>query len=448
MPGSEPLRGTRRPILLLVAVLLSLVALVAHPYLPKHRWLIDVDGDFYDISSTKLADGAPAGRWTGAGKKEFSCSYPDGLNDSNYYCGWNRRFTSDNLGVDWSSFQSMKLRVRYSGNSPRIRLFARNFNPAYSTANDANSTQYNAVFLLASELDGSDITVSLKEFTVAEWWLHSYKIPRRLTVPDLSNVVTMGIDFSYPMVHGEHGVSVEKIELVGDWVRPVIWYLGILGLWLFGIFGYQINQLRLARRQREQDRRMIRSLAHDNRHLQEESSKFRRLSTVDPLTQTYNRFGIDQIVNALIFARTKSDLPADARLFCLVLLDIDHFKRVNDTHGHDVGDRVLQAVSATMQSLMRPGDYLGRWGGEEFLAVLPYTTLDAAWALAEDCRLQLQQTTVPLAGGQLTVTASFGVAGCGDDDFATAFKRADEALYDAKHGGRNRVVVAKGETPA
>ncbi|RYH12640.1 MAG: GGDEF domain-containing protein [Alphaproteobacteria bacterium] len=258
----------------------------------------------------------------------------------------------------------------------------------------------------------------------------------------------MGIDFSYPMMHGEHAVQVEQIELVGDWVPRVTWYLGILGLWLFGIFGYQLNQLRLARRQREQDRRMIRSLAHDNRHLQEETSKFRRLSTVDPLTQAYNRFGIDQIVNALIFARTKSDLPADARLFCLVLLDIDHFKRVNDTHGHDVGDRVLQAVSNTMQSLMRPGDYLGRWGGEEFLAVLPYTTVEAARALAEDCRSRLQETTMPLASGELTVTASFGVAGCGDDDFASAFKRADEVLYEAKHGGRNRVVVAKDEAAA
>jgi diguanylate cyclase (GGDEF)-like protein len=221
-----------------------------------------------------------------------------------------------------------------------------------------------------------------------------------------------------------------------------------LSLWLFGIFTYQLNQLRLARKQRSADSELIFTLNNDNKYLQEETSKFRRLSTVDLLTQTYNRFGIDQVVNALIAAKTHMSMPGEIPLFCLILFDIDYFKKVNDSYGHDVGDIVLQKISNNIQEELRPFDYLGRWGGEEFLIILPRTEMYVGFDLAEVLRKKLASTPIEVNSVNLQLTASFGVASCWDGDYASAFKRVDDALYQAKHSGRNRTVIAEDRAEA
>jgi len=433
---------TRLPVLLLCAVALSIVALVGHPLIPKKRLLITTSANDYDIASTNLSDGSLAGKWVGNNKRQFTCLYPENFDDPNYYCSWNRRFGWQPEGVDLSKFHTINIKIDYTGSAAKLRLFARNYNSAYSKRDDFNSTKYNAVFLPVTELK-NEISLSLNEFAVTEWWLLFYKIPRQLAMPELNNVVTLGVDFSYPMTPGLHQVTVEKIELVGDWISQKMWYLSILSLWLFGIFTYQLNQLRLARKQLSEDSELIFTLNKDNKHLQEETSKFRRLSTVDPLTQTYNRFGIDQVVNALIAAKTHLSMPGEIPLFCLILLDIDYFKKVNDNYGHDVGDTVLQWISNNIQEELRSFDYLGRWGGEEFLVVLPRTEMYIAFDFAEVLRKKLASTSIKLESASLQVTASFGVTSCWDGDFATAFKRVDEALYQAKNSGRNRTVIAQ-----
>jgi diguanylate cyclase (GGDEF)-like protein len=440
MTASNPPSGTRLPVLLLCAVLLSILALAVHPLIPKHRLLLVTSPDNYDLVSTTLPNGSLAGQWTDANKQQFSCAYPMGFDDPNYYCSWNRRFGWEIVGFDMSKFQTINLKLHYAGSATKLKFFARNYNSAYSRTGDFNSTKYNMVFVPTTELK-DEISININEFSVAEWWLQVYQIPRRLAVPELNNVVVLGIDFSYPMTPGVHQVSVEKIELVGDWVSRSTWYLAILSLWLFGIFIYQLNLLRIARKQLEEDTKIIVDLSHDNHHLQEETSKFRRLSTVDPLTQTYNRFGIDQVVNALIAAKENLKSLGEMPLFCLILLDIDHFKNVNDTFGHDAGDLVLQSVSNSIQTELRSYDYLGRWGGEEFLIILPRTEMKVAFELAEQLRKNLAENSIILPATSLQITASFGVTPCLDADFATAFKRVDDALYQAKRSGRNRTIV-------
>jgi diguanylate cyclase (GGDEF)-like protein len=442
MAVPKPQNSTRLPVLLLCAVVLSVLALACHPLIPKNRFLITTSANDYDLASTNLPDTSLAGKWVGNNKRKFTCLYPDNFDDPNYYCSWNRRFGWQPEGVDLSKFHTINIKIDYTGSAAKLRLFARNYNSAYSKRDDFNSTKYNAVFLPVDELK-NEISLSLREFSVTEWWLLFYKIPRQLAMPELNNVVTLGVDFSYPMTPGLHQVTVEKIELVGDWISQTMWYLSILSLWLFGIFIYQLNQLRLARKQLAEDTKIITNLSDDNKHLQEETSKFRRLSTVDPLTQTYNRFGIDQVVNALIAARTHLSMPSEMPLFCLILLDIDYFKKVNDNYGHDAGDTVLQRVSNSIQEELRSFDYLGRWGGEEFLIILPRTQMYIAFDLAEVLRKKLATASIELASTSLHVTASFGVTACSDGDYATAFKRVDEALYQAKHSGRNRTVITE-----
>lgn len=174
-----------------------------------------------------------------------------------------------------------------------------------------------------------------------------------------------------------------------------------------------------------------------NNELDELNQKLRVIAIHDQLTGLYNRhFMVDQIERQReLFARHGS-------MCCIVLFDIDHFKQINDRYGHAVGDDVLVAFSRRVEVLLRQGDALGRYGGEEFLLMLPMTDLNAALHLAERIRCALADSPVPLKSDEITVTASFGVAqlehGEDADDWLI---RADQALYRAKEHGRNRVTA-------
>ena len=131
--------------------------------------------------------------------------------------------------------------------------------------------------------------------------------------------------------------------------------------------------------------------------------------------------------------------------FSVLALDIDYFKRINDSFGHDAGDRVLQQLATVLVNSSRAGDYLFRLGGEEFLMLLVDTDLNGARRTAEKLRASVEREVFRLPQERtLNVTLSVGVA-CfnGHPDYQQLMRRADEALYAAKHGGRNQVVVAE-----
>lgn len=157
--------------------------------------------------------------------------------------------------------------------------------------------------------------------------------------------------------------------------------------------------------------------------------RLRAMAMTDELTRLPNRRAL------LLFAEEQLERR---QTFCLVAFDIDHFKRVNDTYGHDMGDEVLRRVADACRSALRRDDRLGRTGGEEFIAVLPRTTAAVAVEVAERLR-----NAVASSEGEPKVTISLGVSEWSEgDSFATLAKRADESLYRAKEGGRNRVELA------
>lgn len=128
-----------------------------------------------------------------------------------------------------------------------------------------------------------------------------------------------------------------------------------------------------------------------------------------------------------------------------IMIDIDHFKSINDQYGHAAGDEVLRQVGHQSQTRLRDSDFIGRIGGEEFALLLPDTPHDSAYLVAERMREQLSKTTIFLDNEtRLHVTASFGVATMNNDDadIHTVMQRADTAMYEAKHGGRNQVKSA------
>ena len=141
-------------------------------------------------------------------------------------------------------------------------------------------------------------------------------------------------------------------------------------------------------------------------------------------------------------AGDKREVRASIEGLSVLLIDVDHFKLINDTYGHPFGDTVLQAVAAAMARALRESDYLGRWGGEEFVAVLPNVRTDRALVVAEKVR---EAVATFRFEHDLRVTVSIGVA-CArqQSEFESLFDKADTALYKAKESGRNRVVVSNG----
>jgi diguanylate cyclase (GGDEF)-like protein len=126
----------------------------------------------------------------------------------------------------------------------------------------------------------------------------------------------------------------------------------------------------------------------------------------------------------------------------LVLADVDFFKRINDEFGHDAGDKVLVRLAAMLREGLRDCDVLARWGGEEFLALLPACDSRSAYEVAERLRLAVAAAQIEIGGRALSVTMSFGIAEVDrDHDLLSATTRADRALYRSKHEGRNRVTV-------
>jgi two-component system cell cycle response regulator len=170
-----------------------------------------------------------------------------------------------------------------------------------------------------------------------------------------------------------------------------------------------------------------------------ENARLEVLAHTDPLTQVLNRRALT--------ARLASELDRARRyqsVLTLLMVDLDHFKTVNDTHGHLVGDDVLREVAAYLQSAIRSVDVVARYGGEEFVVVLPETPLAGAVTFAERIRAQVEKQPFCETEGPLSITASVGVAvypGEGIETVEDLFARADDALYRAKAEGRNRVSV-------
>jgi diguanylate cyclase (GGDEF)-like protein len=175
-------------------------------------------------------------------------------------------------------------------------------------------------------------------------------------------------------------------------------------------------------------------LFHNITKIVGEKNKIVRIAERDALTGIYNRVKFNDIFSDLIYNANRYDKD-----FSVILFDIDHFKHINDTYGHNVGDSVLIELTHTVKNLLRESDIFVRWGGEEFIVVLQLTSLLNAEKIALDLRKNIEER--PFIRVK-EVTCSFGVTEFRDGDTQMILlERVDEALYEAKENGRNRVVV-------
>lgn len=179
-----------------------------------------------------------------------------------------------------------------------------------------------------------------------------------------------------------------------------------------------------------------------NARLQAQQEKLERLqedASIDFLTKIPNRRTLD--------ARMFEEMSRSKRygaVFSIVVIDLDHFKQVNDVHGHLAGDRVLRALASMLADEKRASDFLGRYGGEEFVLMLPETDAEQAQSCAENIRLRVQRTKFRCEDKSIRITVSAGVGQVDpkNDTIDKLFERVDAALYRAKENGRNQVVLA------
>ena len=423
----------RQSAALLIGILLTIVAVAAHRFLPERRLSLDASeqidtakpGASYFLTSSADASQSEA-EWVDQAGLHFRCRFNETAAGAG--CGYTHMLaggTALEHGVDLSRYRHLNLTIRYTGPAHYLRLAVRTFDPRFSTLEDTNSSKFNLLNVEAKDFS-QPVAIDLREFTVPEWWVSQYNLPRHLSQPDLRNAIAFSLYLQGEPAGTGHDIRIDRIEFSGDWISAESWYLGILCVWILIGAGYATSQwIALRFKYREQRQKLF--------ELQSEKEKYRTLATIDGLTKVLNRHGIEQFVESLHAAK----LPTS-----VIVIDLDHFKRINDHRGHYDGDRVLQSVGELLREHIRITDGLGRWGGEEFVLVCPGASLSKAANMAEKLRERIMQANF-IPEDPVTITASFGVATSpAGGNFDDAFRQADQALYLAKSRGRNCVVAA------
>lgn len=370
---------------------------------------------------------ATALNWIDKRRQGFSCIM---LQSSGIrFCGMNVQLGDGaRNGIDFSDYSKLRLEVEYKGPAEKFRVYYRN---GIDDAN-INDSKFQEVDVPVRK--GSYIyEIPFDTFNVAAWWIDSRQVQDmpELRVPSRDSVVHVGFDIGTPMAVGQHYFHVADFSVVAPWLgrtNTIWWAVG--SLIYFVITGLLYNFFRLRTQLKERHDEMF-GLLKKLQEADTESAHFKRLSMYDSLTGLLNRRAALDLVDE--FAQHNS-LTGTA----LVVMDIDHFKQVNDSHGHEVGDEVLKRVSAVVQHAVREGDAAVRWGGEEIVVICPKTNAEGVVRVAEKLRGEIKHLRFSVP--DLIITASFGVANIRQgESFSQALGRADEALYEAKKSGRDQV---------
>lgn len=368
-------------------------------------------------------------RWLDADALRWQCELGRAI--TNPYCSFQLDLTnSENKGMDLSGYDKVTIWADYHGNAKHLRIYLRNRHPNYYDPNNSMTTKYNSIEVAVDEL-ATGLELSMDDFTVASWWLIHQEIPLAYSHPEFNEVARIEVQTGSTIRSGTHDIQLQKIVWSGPLISQTQLYQGVIIAWAISIFGMLVHRLLNMRADLNRERRYQQELLAINRSLNLESRHYEDLAKTDALTGLPNRVGIREILHQGLRDWRDAGVP-----FSFIVIDLDNFKQVNDTHGHDIGDKILKNAAQLMLNRVRRTDALARWGGEEFVLVCPNTELDQALKIAENLRAELEHS---LNYQGTVITASFGVASMTEPNLDHLFKRADTALYKAKSLGRNRV---------
>jgi diguanylate cyclase (GGDEF)-like protein len=338
-------------------------------------------------------------------------------------------------GVDLSGYDSVSVEAALDGpeKTKQLRLFLLNFNPAYSKV--AQSETAKVQEFVYDPAARPKLHARLAQFGVSSWWSNEHPLDAEHSGPEFGNVVAVQVATGGNVQPGHHVLRLRRMEFAGKVVSPATFRLGVIAAWAALALVVALLHALALRRDLAATRHGKAALESLNRQLQEDAQHLSHVARRDPLTGVLNRHGLRDELARAVERGDEHFFPVS-----IVFVDIDHFKRINDEHGHAVGDRVITQIADVISGAVQRDDLCARWGGEEFLLIFPGTKVADARAIAERLRRALHQSDWP-AG--LRVTGSFGVAQAGaGEDLVEGIRRADEAMYAAKSQGRDRVELS------
>lgn len=344
------------------------------------------------------------------------------------YCGIQIPLTfSDKNAIDLTSYDTISFELDYKTTSPDTLLIYLT-NKEIGSQGPIERHNMHAVNPIRGK---QQVSLSLNNFSVPSWWIFSHSDVADNGLRNLENVIKIRIVSGDSTVERVVNVGVRNIVLKGKWIQSDQLYLSLLIFWIMAIVTDLLLSLDSTRKAYINKSKESSSLKKLNDFLAIERDKFETMAKRDPLTGCANRAGVRDFISFQLDKMTSKHYRCS-----LIVLDIDHFKDINDNHGHDIGDEVLEKIAKLLKSSLREQDMIARWGGEEFLVICPNTPKQGAVQLADNLRIAISESSF-IDGKQ--ITCSFGVSALKRGDFEKSFKQADAALYQAKLLGRNCV---------
>lgn len=376
------------------------------------------------FADSSEAGGTSVASWIDRGNSIYECDIGYGLQYP--YCGmvikyknpeaesfdWADYFEfGDAHSIDLASYDGISVVMDYSGPSHSLNFYLRN-------ARDLpkNQSEYDQVPYIHTDFSPTEkgAFISFSDMQVAKWWVERFNPPQDLRIPKFGHVFEIGIDLPSLPAEGSHEFNLKRIAATKSYfprqqLFPVIAILVGLNIlilivqWLLKYLSYRYT---------------------------EENQTLRTNMVIDPLTKCLNRFGLDAAINKMFPVRGNEGVY-------VMILDLDHFKKINDTLGHAAGDEVLRQTSTALSQELRADDIFGRWGGEEFV-IISKINRENLESLVE--RLMRSLPSVSIEGTQNTsrVTMSIGITQAQPgESFNDVFERADKAMYQVKQSGRS-----------
>lgn len=409
---------------LFLSTVLALVAILTYFALPERKVRI-LPG--FGHESHLFFDGQKGGltmaQWVNQQAFHFTCTATAPTSapvTETPYCGLSVNFHKFENGIDYSNYQHVELKVRYQGDNHSLRLKMHNFKPAHTHGDTQEILQGLEVSILASDVN------KLLVIDNRGWGNFSH-----------GSTVDIGIDLVPPIAPGAHELQLEHIEIHGKLFKAESWYLGVTLLWLLSNLFFITRHLMQQEKRIRNDSQRLSTLALYSNDLQQESQHYKLLSNTDPLTGALNRNGFATDMGQ------RSPIGKMESNTTLMIIDIDHFKRINDSYGHDAGDFVLRETAKIIHKNTRATDRFVRWGGEEFVLYCENTNPQQALLIAEKIRFSIESANILYNSIAIPITVSLGIGvAVAREDFDHLFRRSDQALYKAKNMGRNCIVLS------
>lgn len=426
----------RLELILISLIAITLLAIALEKKILRTEMVITPhDGHKVSVYTDVLSGGNSLATVIDSNNYQWQCELRDQF--AFPYCGFEVFLgKSQTQGVDLRNYDTVKLWVDYRGDSETLRVYLRNYDPIYSREDVDKSTKYNQIEFSTKLLDQQPVTFSIRDFFVANWWLVELKIEPELSHPQFDNTVILEVHTGSQHPVGLHEFRLQRIELSGQIFTTEEWYRWIMITWLVGFIIFIIYRIFSMRKEIQQQKKREAELIEINSLLDARGKALEEKSKTDSLTGAFNRDGIEDAIRIGLNEWRQQQKPLS-----LILIDIDHFKKINDSYGHAIGDLVLTQLSQLVKQHIRTNDLFARWGGEEFVLFCRNADIKQTSVIAEKIRELIEQYSFPNA---IQVTASLGIATLqANESVEQLFNRADAALYQAKANGRNQVVAAR-----